>query len=166
MGLDVYGNLIIGIVVSRSDFFKEVGSEWRCLKGNHPRPDGSSAKFCEHCGNEFHERPMEEPTAKFKAWAESKKYSPDRWLDVLHDTYDCGFGIHCVDSVSSSDSRESFALGFKVAETDSQRGGRAASLYGLSLEFITAKMAEVEEKVGNLGINRKAQVFLNVHMSY
>lgn len=175
MGLNVRSSLVIGVIVSRDDFFRNVGSEWRCQKGNHPRSDGSSAKFCEHCGSEFYPRLLQEPTVEFKTWAEEEEYSPEDWWDILErsrasstmgGTYGCGFGLHCVDSVSSSTtSRKMFALGFKVMEAKSNyNNGRADA--GLSLEFITTKMAEVETRLKQLGLDRRAQVFLNLHMSY
>ncbi len=165
MGLDVYGNLIIGVPVTRADFFTKVGTELRCAHG-HVKAAKSSARFCDQDGSKFREEPVEEATAAFRAWAGEKKYDPDKFWDILSETWSSGIGIHCVDTISSCESSESMALGFRVAKTGSACECADKGTLGLTLEFIAGKMAEAEELARKLGIDRKAQLFLNLYASY
>lgn len=165
MGLDVYGSLVIGVPVARVDFFARTGTELRCAHG-HVKPAGSSARFCDQDGSKFREEPVEEATPAFRAWAGEKKYDPDRFWDILSETWSSGIGIHCVDAISSCESSESMALGFRVAKTGSACECADKDTLGLELGFIAGKMAEAEALATRLGINRKAQLFLNLHASY
>jgi len=166
MGMDVYGKLIVGVPISRSDFFITEKDRWMCENG-HARPH-DKAQFCEADGKKFVRKPIETPTPAFATWAkeEDQDADPHLFWDYLSDTYnDSGeVGIFCVDSVSGGYGGEDLALGFCVAHTNTHRDGRGDPV-GVSPELVAAKAALVEKLAHELGIDRKAQVFLNVHVS-
>jgi hypothetical protein len=168
MGFDVRGNLVIGVPVTRADFFAKTGFEHRCERG-HIRAAGSTARFCEQDGSRFSKEAVEDPTPQFKAWAEEFGVPPNKLWDDLNEI--CGAdpnasGVFCVDAVSSCEGSESMALGLHIAETDSACGSSDVDTLGFTLEFVAGKMEEAEKLARHLGIGRKAQLFLNVYASY
>jgi len=174
MGLNVYGNIIIGVPVAREDFFIEMGSSYGCKNGHVKiKKTGKLAvKFCDQCGSELCLKPIEKPTSEFKAWADELEISADDLWHSLRDQYPYGSdsdssGIFCIDSISSSENGSSnLALGFRVAQTSDACHGCGNSILPISPEFILVKIEDAESIARSVGIDRKAQVFLTVHMSY
>jgi hypothetical protein len=121
MGTNVFGKLIVGVPICRSDFFVTEKDCWMCENG-HTRPHGK-AQFCENDGKKFVRKPVEIPTPAFAAWAkkedvwakkEDRDADPDLFWDYLRCT-DNDIGIFCADSVSGGHGSEDLALGFCVA---------------------------------------------------
>lgn len=166
MGSKVYGSLVVGVLITETDYLVTTGSAHTCSRG-HIRHN-PTAKFCEQDGSRFRQETTEDFTPQFTAWAKSLGVPPDRLLTDLFAAEDPDperIGIFFVDAVSSNESQESFALGFLVSGTDDANEGPDTEVLGISLGCISDRAKAAEELAHNLGIKRKAQVFLNLFIS-
>lgn len=157
-------SLIVGVPVTRGDFFVKEGEKWVCRNG-HSRKNEKS-KFCEEDGLKFERRDVEIATRMFAEWAEESKSDPDGLWDNLRNC--CGYnklGIFNVASMAGSESDAcDLALGFFVCKVSDYKGNQKPE--GFSIEHLEAKAKEVEAVAKDLGISRKAQVFLCGYVSY
>jgi hypothetical protein len=126
MSVEYYAKLILGMTVSRDDFFKPTGSKRQCIGCLKDYPTDSYPKHCPDCGQKVLLVKVEEPTPALQKYAEEKGYDVDElWEELVNERDSDKIGIHPIDPNQSSETAEdNIVLGFLLSNIDSYQEKR------------------------------------------
>jgi hypothetical protein len=167
MGLGVSGHTILGIQVSRDDFWLPYGEEATCSfcgkKAAHP-----SERFCSADGREMRVRALEKPTENFAKYAASINEEPTALWKRMQEAKFCS--IWRCNAMQSCDDEvdRKFALGFRLGRTSSHRSRGDDGVTATDFESCKLLVEQIKEMKVKLGIpgDPLVRIFTCVYLSY
>lgn len=163
MGLDVYGQLIVGIRIKEDDFWTTDGKERRCLRCLKVRPSGL---FCSDCGGRVCDVPKREAAPALLRLCRDGEHPHAAW-DRLRNKEE-GIGVREIEGVIDGGASDHwYALGLRLGRTHSNRDPNRGEVCAVTVAQIQDANAEVSREATRLGLNGRAvEVFTAVYLSY
>lgn len=169
MGLDAYAKTLLGIEVSRVDFFMPTGTVRKCARCL--KTAEKNEKFCSEDGTKISTVVSDEPTKVFASYAKKHRMSPEDIYNGMRDMFfDTGsFGLSPINAMQSGgDDKQPLALVIVLGRTESHRAGEER---GVVLSRDLAEIGKLEkellQKAKQLGIEgRPVKLFTCLYLSY
>lgn len=165
MGLDVYGQLIVGIRIKEGDFWTADGKERRCPRCLKARPSG---QFCSDCGGRVCEVPKREAAPALLRLCRDGEHPHAAW-DRLREKGEEGIGVHEIEGViDGGASDHEYALGLRLGRTHSSRDPDRDEVCAVTVAQIQEADREVSREATRLGLmnGRAVEIFTTVYLSY
>ena len=113
MGMSAYAKLIIGMHVSRADFYQKTREANRCVKCLRDYTSAIPPRHCQDCGGKVCKTQEEEPKPGFVAYCKKLRRSPDElWETLTQDEHEREIGVFHASPVQTSESRQQHDLIF------------------------------------------------------
>lgn len=159
MGISVNGKLVVGIRVTRADFFIVTAHEQRCGRGHV-----STSAFCPQCGDRTTTKTVETPTADAITFAASIGTTAERMWEEASDAKSF---VHRVNAFDGSENDSPiYALGLQVARTPWYGGASDTEVISRSLGEIDQAGSRVVALWRAFGKElRPVEAFLSVYLS-
>jgi predicted RNA-binding Zn-ribbon protein involved in translation (DUF1610 family) len=158
MSVSFHAYLVVGIRVTRADFFKmETDTEATCPKGH--KPEKAGVKFCPECGGKFEIRTREVPTEALRKYA--KKFGCKALVayEGLREAYYLGqLGLFQIEGCHSESDGTYMAFGYRIREISPSNGDD--HIQGISLKDLQEQILVVRKEAGDIGLpSQEAEVF-------
>lgn len=168
----IFGNIFIGAIVKKEDFFIKTESlTWRCENG-HIRKNIDMV-LCMIDGCKYLPFPTLKPTKAFAKWVR-ENYSTNDIEDIyehllLMTSTNDKLGIFCIDNLRSCDlfsleKRKNSIIGYKISHICSKDDPTDNQIIAISNDYLQLKIKQVEELLEKLNIKSAVQIFHNMEI--